>query len=371
MSLFLEEEMYRAIDGDVSELNLIEQLQAVQKETGILKPTVEALKSTGLALWQTTLGDTRFMETVPKQQQGRLIELVGRELIGQVVARALEKNGDQFATELATALAEALPVATVMQMVFSAYWVDAACPVIQIPHTYAAALMATDPPAELDEVRPPWPAFIVQVPSGMLTIRDEVENRRVEVRNITVAYQFCEARQRMEWYVTTLTETSVSIFRTGVSTQELIDADLKLLGSTADDAFCFDLDTEDKRTEMLLYRLVVNVCVAMENPDNFKAPKNEHSSKPRREQKVPPDNRIFKLGKPLELDLRPKLKEYLSHGSKRREGAPPSVQFLVRGHWKMQVHGKGRLERKRIWITPFWKGPDGTPVLSRPHRVEG
>ena len=172
--MFLESEMYRAIDGEASELNLANQLQAIQKDTGILKPTVEAMKATGLALWKTTLGDPEFARMTPKESQGRMIELIGRELVGQVVARALEKTGDPYAQQLASKLASVLPVATAMQLVFSAYWVDVACPVIQIPHTYAAALMATDPPADLDQVRPPWPAMLIQIPVGMLTIRDEV-----------------------------------------------------------------------------------------------------------------------------------------------------------------------------------------------------
>lgn len=43
-------------------------------------------------------------------------------------------------------------------------------------------------------------------------------------------------------------------------------------------------------------------------------------------------------------------------------------RFRVRGHWKQQVHGKGeqlRQLRKRIFITPFWKGPKDMAELLR------
>lgn len=34
-----------------------------------------------------------------------------------------------------------------------------------------------------------------------------------------------------------------------------------------------------------------------------------------------------------------------------------TTRFMVRGHWRLQVCGTERAERKLIWIMPFWKGP--------------
>jgi hypothetical protein len=51
-----------------------------------------------------------------------------------------------------------------------------------------------------------------------------------------------------------------------------------------------------------------------------------------------------------------------------RKGAP-TIQWIVRGHWRNQPHGKDRAERRRIWIQPYWKGPDDAPRLLREHRV--
>lgn len=34
------------------------------------------------------------------------------------------------------------------------------------------------------------------------------------------------------------------------------------------------------------------------------------------------------------------------------------TQHVVRGHFKQQAHGQGRLERKTIWVEPYWRGPD-------------
>lgn len=37
-------------------------------------------------------------------------------------------------------------------------------------------------------------------------------------------------------------------------------------------------------------------------------------------------------------------------------------QWWVTGHWRQQVCGPGRLERKPIWIDPHLKGPEGAPI---------
>jgi hypothetical protein len=40
-----------------------------------------------------------------------------------------------------------------------------------------------------------------------------------------------------------------------------------------------------------------------------------------------------------------------------------SKRWVVRGHWRWQSYGPGRTERRRIWISPFIKGPDGAPLV--------
>ena len=45
--------------------------------------------------------------------------------------------------------------------------------------------------------------------------------------------------------------------------------------------------------------------------------------------------------------------------------------LIVRGHWRQQACGEGRLERRRKWIQPFWKGPDGAAeVVERTYSMD-
>jgi hypothetical protein len=42
---------------------------------------------------------------------------------------------------------------------------------------------------------------------------------------------------------------------------------------------------------------------------------------------------------------------------------------IVRGHFKMQVHGEKRALRKRVWIKPYWKGESWEEVVARVQKV--
>lgn len=38
-------------------------------------------------------------------------------------------------------------------------------------------------------------------------------------------------------------------------------------------------------------------------------------------------------------------------------------RWVVRGHWRWQPYGPGRQQRRRTWIAPYVKGPDGKPIV--------
>ena len=40
-------------------------------------------------------------------------------------------------------------------------------------------------------------------------------------------------------------------------------------------------------------------------------------------------------------------------------------RFVVSGHWRNQPYGKGRKKRRRVWVNPYIKGPDGAPLLNQ------
>ncbi len=115
----------------------------------------------------------------------------------------------------------------------------------------------------------------------------------------------------------------------------------------------------------LIRNLVKGACLVL---DGVPPGQGGKWSSPTRGRRGPPEGAQYDLGKEVAIDLRQELRRVL-RGS--REGASPSVQFLVRGHWRNQAHGEGRSLRRRQWIEPFWKGPEEARVLLRGHAVRG
>jgi len=62
----------------------------------------------------------------------------------------------------------------------------------------------------------------------------------------------------------------------------------------------------------------------------------------------------------------PKKYKSLSTGTGRKIDS----RFIVRGHWRNQRYGKGMAQSKKIWIVPFWKGPEMSEVASRKYKVK-
>ncbi|NJR80288.1 hypothetical protein [Sphingomonas corticis] len=46
-----------------------------------------------------------------------------------------------------------------------------------------------------------------------------------------------------------------------------------------------------------------------------------------------------------------------------------SVRQLVAGHWRYHARGQGRLERRLLWIEPYWRGADFAQVVNRARLV--
>lgn len=249
-------------------------------------------------------------------------------------------------------------------------WADNAFPVVQLGgHRYAAALMSTAAPHDFP-VRAPWSSFIIDLPVDMLHTTDEHGVKQplvfLLVQHIDLPVKAVGEPKIASWSFTALTEKGVSIQRWR---QPLAVFVKEVNGQDADLILPFDLEatSEDDRTMFLLARLVVNTCIAMSDPLEVR-PIGDHpkdwSRGPGRVNKEPA-YRTFKVGRAIEMDCRPALRDYIAG---KRNG-PLTVQFLVRGHWRQQACGPAMTERRLMWIRPYWKGPEEAPILVRPHVV--
>jgi len=244
-------------------------------------------------------------------------------------------------------------------LAFSAKWAVHAFQRITTTHTYAAALMCTDADREsLETIETQWHAFMVQVPNGLLRVAPDLEYNRVLVR-----------MGEGQAAITLIDQNNRTNHSRILDTWAATLADV--LGNE-DESFVghSDWSPESARAMVLAKRLVAGLLLAMQHVDNFKS-KTYPAREKRRDGRMTeePSHRMVMVGTPISVDCRPAVADYIAVGSKRKGGAPPSVQVIVRGHYKRQVIGIGRSGRKVIWVQPYWRGPDGAPILTHPKRI--
>jgi hypothetical protein len=319
---------------------------------GVAATTLKDMRYVGVRLWETTYGlgmndcETE-LETIASFQR---------------VFGMTERMLDVF-----------IGPATFIQTSFSAKWVHYACPQVVMPHTYAAALMSTKVPEDmLDDLEPPWDAFVIQIPSDLLWTKVEDSDDRVPIDAVTVAYKrerTHEGTMREGWsYATISNSSTVSVWRFGIETKDLLLDDLEN-NPFKEHPLAMPYESEDKALSVLLGRLIVNTILAFQEAGNVKMTKSSRKPTCKPTRKNPPEFRTFKLGKSITLDCRPAIKQYLEDPSGHKGGSP-TVRWLVRGHIRNQACGPRHSERKRIWIMPYWKGPEEAPILSRAHEIK-
>lgn len=240
------------------------------------------------------------------------------------------------------------------QFTWAGRWIENACPIIQLSgHRHAAALMSTGMPSATG-LRAPWSSFLIELPIGLFgTITHVLVTCRRD--------ELSEAPEE-KWSIMAM-GGSDSLHFLSQPPDKLCadDAD----GSDVSDAFLYEVSGLEARSVLLLRRLVVNTCVSMANSTARQIGKHPSDWTKGPPRHGPPAFRVFRVGKPIEMDCRPAIQAYL--GGTRRD--PLKVQFLVRGHWRHQTHGPGNELRKLIWIQPFWKGPEDAVILRRTHVV--
>ncbi len=146
-----------------------------------------------------------------------------------------------------------------------------------------------------------------------------------------------------------------------------------------EEAVCFLIDRRghqmtnvDPQLTKMVISLVGGCSLALSNPEDFRKDKQHRptarSSKHRSGGAPDLGQARFMLSAPVSVDLREHVQQALSG---KKGGGSPTVQFLVRGHWRQQAHGPARSLRKTLWIQPFWKGPEESRVLLRTYKAKG
>lgn len=260
-------------------------------------------------------------------------------------------------------LLKVIDLSVLGESLFAARWVDCACPQVVLPHTYAAALMSTSvAQCMVSDIEPPWGAFVIKVPENLLYVRCPILESNITIDVI------CILRMRREdkWTYFTLSKSPVSLWRFNVGLDDLLAGTIEN-NPYEDHPLALPFDSQDERVSVLIGRLIVNTIFAVRSAENVRKIGQGHKEyrKPNR-NKINPAYRTFRVGKPIKLDCREAISNYIERGSTRVVGSPTAA-WLVRGHLRNQRYGKNLSRVKRIWVEPYWKGNGKGVVLIRSH----
>lgn len=245
-----------------------------------------------------------------------------------------------------------------------ARWAECAFPKIVMTQKRAASLMATVVPKNIvEEMEPPWPSFVIEIPKGLL--KTKTEETVSDVTMLLVHLFRIEGKKL--WTLIARNEAREDIWRVNIERENLAGGWNQREDLIDNDLFdsIKDLSDLDERSMVMAGRLAAGTMLALSEPNNMrpvnKVARTRHAFITRNSPE-PVGTRIFEMKLAITLDVSKEIERFISGN-----GPSPSVQTLVRGHWKRQACGPGLLKRKWINIEPYWRGPEDAPIAVRSH----
>lgn len=215
-------------------------------------------------------------------------------------------------------------------------WYEHGKPTVVLGHKLASSFMMTNTPVELlREVRAPFSTVCIMVPNDLLFLEGE------STSSIFVSHAFLDS--------------VVALMRTGKHVGSKM---YMMTASTLRELLNIPADAANVQYALMARRLIVGVFTYMTSNGPMK--RREKSGRSKR--KGPPEKIVFQLTQSVKHNFKQVVRDYVAGKSRKM-----TLQTVVRGHWKRQRCGKGGTERKRIFIEPYWRGPEDAPVALRPH----
>lgn len=231
-------------------------------------------------------------------------------------------------------------------------WKKCAFARLSVGAKLGAALMLTEAP---DEVVAPWDAWSLCVPDGIITSNNMFEFELGSDTPISSRVQYSVMRL---WCYGT--EPIAAIGKSNLEKDVCFLNGFGTLGGTGEAPWM-----------QLARNFVKGACLSLSI--DIETHRNKPWGGPKGSKRAPgvvPDAGVdYLLSGSVAIDLRDEVKR-ICEGRKATGGHTLTVQFLVRGHWRNQAVGIKHQDRKRIWIEPFWKGPEESRVLLRTHRIK-
>lgn len=237
-------------------------------------------------------------------------------------------------------------------------WAQWGFNVFDLSPDLTAALLLTEPAKVCDEPKLPFPSFMIRIPPGFFKlgkVSGVYEERDVRLISVTRFGQY-NGDPAIQWRVSS-DQTSLS----STKRVENLDEDLE-------DNDAIGTITSYQSANVAL-RLIRNLSSWLESKGGV----SKVGSKMPRSRKKAHKARaaIWNIGAEVKLpkQLIAQAQEVAVGKARRPKGWEVRVKHVVRGHWKMQTHGPGGAERKRLWVMPYWRGPDEAEAWSHIYKV--
>lgn len=289
--------------------------------------------------------------------------------VARRVASGAFSNEEKYALASAEDTEERSPKLLPYRMVqifFAEEWLKCGLPHVEAGHALAASLMATSVPADelVGLVVPPWRAFVISIPDKLLPIPSG-RGRESWARALLVeTVERTPSGTNWQWLLAS-DEKDNFVWPSWTTTESMVKG-TELMGSDWNNGR--KNAKEMRRLGKAVARLIVGTCIRMSDPRHFVhagKPKNGSGKRDGRDSPIPTRFDTYRLIGDVKVDVRKAVAEYVRHG-----GKSPTVQSMVRGHWKHQTHGPGGTKRKLIHVEPYWRGPEDAPIAIRSHVVE-
>ena len=250
---------------------------------------------------------------------------------------------------------------------FTGRWAQHGFNVFDLAPDFAASLLLTEPAPLEGEMHLPFPCFFIRLPPGIVPVfvRDQqfwaegIWCHRFKSTHVQNGFN-------TDFFRWTIERKALSLWKDRFPTN-LGASDQSKYNLAEDPPYVPEDDISLDRALRIIQNLVswLDATGGLEAQAKPEAPRTKKKgSKERRravEEGVWPRVWLFGQNVKLRPELRRAASEFALAQSKDHAvpGWKVRIQHVVRGHWKNQAQGEGRALRTRLWVEPYWRGPEG------------
>lgn len=253
------------------------------------------------------------------------------------------------------------PESRIRQINWVLNWHASGFPVVKFSPKWGAAAISTSVSKEVIEtLKAPWKGFMVELPRSEELLY--VQGNKGTILPVTfIEVGYFENEQR-PWHVSLRTNGPVVVFTDVFPAFNKGDEEFESHQPDYEGKHPYNtakaLDLATRLLHSLLCTLNEHKHVQQQVHNPKPRTKNERTGAP-----IP----YYIITEPVTIDLTEHVRQYqVGH----RKGKKLELQFVVKGHRKLQHFGPGNLQTKMIWIEPYKRGPEYAPMAVREHEIK-